>query len=85
VTPYLHQDQRHWQNSATFGREVATNTGSPETTAACAPGAVSALCSGPAADAFRIGQHAIGLLDRHGQTVPLSLPRRTADAALTSG
>ena len=49
------------------------------------PGAVAALRSGPAADAFRLGQDAIGLLDRHGRAVPLDLLRRSADAALTSG
>ena len=57
----------------------------PAITAACAPGAVTALRSGLAADAFRLGQDAIELLDRHGRTVPLELLRQTADAALTSG
>ena len=57
----------------------------PAVTAACAPGAVAALRSGPAAEAFRLGQDAIGLLDRHGQPVPLDLLRQSADAALTSG
>jgi tetratricopeptide (TPR) repeat protein len=58
----------------------------PEATAACAPSAVTALRSGPAPDAFRLGQDAIALLDRHGDTVPLALLRRTADAAaLTTG
>ena len=57
----------------------------PAVAAACAPGAVAALRSGPAADAVRLGQDAIGLLDRHGHTVPLDLLRQTADAALTSG
>ena len=51
----------------------------------CAPGAVAALRSGPAAEAFQLGQDAISLLDRHHQPVPLSLLRQTADAALTSG
>ena len=45
----------------------------PAVAAACAPGAVTALRSGPAADAFRLGQDAIELLDRHGRTVPLDL------------
>ena len=49
------------------------------------PGAVTALRAGPAADAFRLGQDAIELLDRHGRAVPLDLLRRSADAALTSG
>ncbi len=57
----------------------------PAVTAASAPGAVAALRSGPAAEAFRLGQEAISLLDRHHQPVPLQLLRRTADAALTSG
>jgi tetratricopeptide (TPR) repeat protein len=57
----------------------------PVVVAACAPGAVTALRSGPAADASRLGQDAIGLLDRHGRAVPLDLLRRSADAALTSG
>lgn len=41
--------------------------------------------SGPAAEAFQLGQDAIRLLDQHHQPVPLELLRRTADAALTSG
>ena len=57
----------------------------PAIVAACAPAAVTALRAGPAADAYRLGQDAIGLLDRHGQAVPLNLLRQTADAALTSG
>jgi hypothetical protein len=57
----------------------------PAITAACAPAAVTALRTGPAADAYRLGQDAIALLDRHGQGVPLNLLRRTADAAITSG
>jgi tetratricopeptide (TPR) repeat protein len=57
----------------------------PIVAAACAPGGVSELRDGPAADASRLGQDAIGLLDRHSRAVPLSLLRRTADAALTSG
>ena len=46
---------------------------------------MTSLRSGPAAGAFRLGQDAIDLLDRHGHPVPLELLRRTADAALTSG
>jgi hypothetical protein len=57
----------------------------PAVVAACAPGAVTALRSGPATDASRLGQDAIGMLDRHGRPVPLDLLRPTADAALTSG
>ena len=54
-------------------------------TAVCAPGAVTSLLDGPAAGAFRLGQDAIGLLDRHGMPVPLELLRQTANAAVTSG
>jgi len=57
----------------------------PAPVAACAADAVGALRSGPAADAFRLGQDAIGLLDRHSHPVPLFLLRQTAGAALTSG
>ena len=57
----------------------------PAVAAACGPGAVAALRAGPAAEAFRLGQDAVGLLDRHSQAVPLNLLRRTAAAALTSG
>ena len=57
----------------------------PAITAACAPGAVTSLRDGPAAGAFRLGQDAISLLDRHGMPVPLELLRQTADAAITSG
>ena len=57
----------------------------PAITAACAPGAVASLLDGPAAGAFRLGQDAIGLLDRHGRPVPLGLLRQTANAAVTSG
>ena len=64
---------------------LALLAGDPVVVAACAAGAVSALRRGPAADAFRLGQDAIGLLDRHGRAVPLDLLRRSADAALTSG
>ena len=57
----------------------------PAVVAACAPGAVTALRSGPAAGASRLGRDAIDLLDRHGRAVPLELLRWSADAALTSG
>ena len=50
----------------------------PAITAACAAGAVGRSARGPAAEAFRLGQDAIELLDRHGQPVPLDLLRRTA-------
>ena len=57
----------------------------PAVAAACGPGAVAALRVGPAAEAFRLGQDAVGLLDRHSRAVPLDLLRQTAAAALTSG
>ncbi len=57
----------------------------PAIVAACGPGAVAELRSGPADVAFRLGQAAIELLDRHGHHAPLSLLRQSADAALTSG
>ncbi len=57
----------------------------PAITAACGSGAVTALRDGTAAVAFRFGQDAIELLDRHGRSVPVSLLRHSADAALTSG
>ena len=65
--------------------QLALLADDPAVVAACAPGAVAALRSGPAAEAFRLGQDAIELLDRHGRTVPLDLLRQSADAALTSG
>jgi tetratricopeptide (TPR) repeat protein len=64
---------------------LALAADSAQVTAACAAGAVQALRSGPAAGAFRLGQDAIALLDRHSQPVPISLLRQVADAALTSG
>jgi tetratricopeptide (TPR) repeat protein len=76
------------------GRELALDlqlarlallAGDPAITAACGPGAVTALRAGPAADAFGLGKDAIGLLDHHRRPVPLELLRQTADAALTSG
>jgi tetratricopeptide (TPR) repeat protein len=57
----------------------------PEVIASTAAGAVTALRSGPAAEAFRLGQEALALLDRHGRPVPLSLLRLVAASALTSG
>ena len=45
----------------------------------------SHLRSGPAADAFKLGQDAIELLDRHAHKVPLDLLRKTAEAAFISG
>jgi tetratricopeptide (TPR) repeat protein len=65
--------------------QLALLADDPAVVAASAPGAVTALRSGPAAGAFRLGQDAIELLDRHGQPVPLQLLRQSADAALTSG
>ena len=65
--------------------QLALLADDPAITAASAPGAVTALRSGPADDAFRLGQDAVELLDRHGRTVPLDLLRQSADAALTSG
>jgi tetratricopeptide (TPR) repeat protein len=65
--------------------QLALLTYDPAVVAACAPGAVAALRSGPAADAARLGQDAIELLDRDGRAVPLELLRQSADAALTSG
>ena len=65
--------------------QLALLADDPAIVAACAPGAVTALRSGPAADASRLGQDAVELLDRHSQAVPLALLRRSADAALTSG
>ena len=65
--------------------QVALLADDPAVAAACAPGAVAALRRGPAADAFRLGQDAVELLDRHRRTVPLTLLRQSADAALTSG
>lgn len=57
----------------------------PAIVAACAASGVTALGDGPAADAFRLGQAAIDLLDGHDRAVPLALLRATAEAALTSG
>ncbi len=64
---------------------LALLAGEPEVLAVCAAGAVAGLRGGPASAAQRIGQDAIALLDRHDHPVPLTLLRRTADAALTSG
>ncbi|HZB31527.1 MAG TPA: CHAT domain-containing protein [Streptosporangiaceae bacterium] len=57
----------------------------PAIAAACAVGAVTSLRGGPAADASRLGQDAVDLLDRHGLAVPVDLLRQSADAAFTSG
>jgi tetratricopeptide (TPR) repeat protein len=57
----------------------------PAVVAACAADAVNGLREGPATEAFQLGQDAIGLLDRHGQPVPLGLLRQSAGTALTSG
>ena len=65
--------------------QLALLADDPAIAAACAPGAVTALRAGPAAEAFGLGQDAIGLLDHHHRPVPLELLRRSADAALTSG
>ncbi|MFF0022328.1 CHAT domain-containing protein, partial [Streptomyces sp. NPDC005496] len=57
----------------------------PAITADCATAAVDALRQGPASIAAELGHHAIALLDRHHQEVPLILLRAVADAAGTSG
>ena len=57
----------------------------PTVVAACAAGAVYQLRRGLAAEAFRLAQDAIELLDRHSRAVPLGLLQAAADAALTSG
>ncbi|WP_308285651.1 tetratricopeptide repeat protein [Actinoplanes hulinensis] len=64
---------------------IALHADTPQIVSACAAGAVAALRSGPAVDAFRLGREAIALLDRHRVAVPLLLLRRVADAAKTSG
>ncbi|MEU4475258.1 CHAT domain-containing protein, partial [Micromonospora sp. NPDC023888] len=64
---------------------IALHADNAQVTATCAADAVQALRSGPAADAFRLGQEAIALLDRHQHPVPVLLIRRVADAATTSG
>ena len=64
---------------------LALLAGDPAITATCAAGAVTALRTGPAADAFRLGQDAIALLGRYSRAVPLDLLRQAAAAALTSG
>ncbi|MEU1886336.1 tetratricopeptide repeat protein [Micromonospora rifamycinica] len=51
----------------------------------CGARAVVELHIGHAGDAFRFGEVAISLLDRHGAAVPLILLRAVADAAVTSG
>ncbi|RUL95210.1 tetratricopeptide repeat protein [Verrucosispora sp. FIM060022] len=57
----------------------------PMVVAACAARAVWALRAGRAVDAFRFGEEAIALLDRHHTPVPTFLLRQVADAARTSG
>ncbi|MEV7625662.1 tetratricopeptide repeat protein [Actinoplanes sp. NPDC089786] len=64
---------------------IALHADNPDVTAACATGAVEELRAGPAADALRLGQQAIILLDQHQHPVPILLLRRVADAAKTSG
>ncbi|MBB4752204.1 tetratricopeptide repeat protein [Actinoplanes lobatus] len=64
---------------------IALRADTPGIVAHCATGAVEALRSGPAVGAFRLGQEAIGLLDRHRVPVPSFLLRRVADAARISG
>ncbi|MEV6801552.1 tetratricopeptide repeat protein [Micromonospora rifamycinica] len=51
----------------------------------CGAGAVAELRHGHAGDAFRFGEEAVALLDRHHAAVPLLLLRMVADAAVTSG
>ncbi|GHJ09695.1 hypothetical protein TPA0907_40620 [Micromonospora humidisoli] len=53
--------------------------------AACSAGAVREVRAGHAGDAFRLGEEAIALLDRHRTVVPTHLLRVVADAAMTSG
>lgn len=65
--------------------QLALLADNPVVVAACAADAVTALRDGPAANASRLGQAAIELLDRYNQALPLELLRRTADAAITSG
>jgi len=65
--------------------QLALLADDPAVIAACAAAAVTALRSGPAADASQLGHNAVELLDRHGHAVPLTLLRLVADAAFTSG
>ncbi|GGN93709.1 hypothetical protein GCM10010112_82280 [Actinoplanes lobatus] len=83
-----------WGGAAELGREqemdlqltrLALLADAPRVIADCAAGAVVALRSGLAVDAFLLGQEAIMLLDRHETPVPLLLLRSVADAARTSG
>ncbi|MEU7619587.1 tetratricopeptide repeat protein [Micromonospora rifamycinica] len=53
--------------------------------AVCGAGAVAELRDGHAGDAFRFGEQAVALLDRHHAAVPARLLRMVADAAVTSG
>ncbi|GIE40872.1 SAV_2336 N-terminal domain-related protein [Actinoplanes lobatus] len=64
---------------------LALHADTPRIVADCATGAMEALWSGPAVDAFRLGQEAIALLDRHQVPLSLLLLRRVAGAAQTSG
>ncbi|GGN83953.1 hypothetical protein GCM10010112_62820 [Actinoplanes lobatus] len=64
---------------------IALHADTPDIVATCAARAVNALRSGPAIDAYRLGQTAIALLDQHRAPVPLLLLRWVADAAQTSG
>ncbi|MBO3743034.1 CHAT domain-containing protein [Actinoplanes flavus] len=64
---------------------IALRADTPHVVADCAPGAVTALRSGPAVHAFRLGEEAITLLDRHRAPVPLLLLRRVAEVAKVSG
>jgi tetratricopeptide (TPR) repeat protein/CHAT domain-containing protein len=57
----------------------------PTVAAACAAGSVMSLRSGPAAEAYRLGEEAIALLDGHDRAIPLDLLRHAANAALASG
>ncbi|WFE96819.1 tetratricopeptide repeat protein [Micromonospora sp. WMMD987] len=52
---------------------------------ACGAGAVRELRAGHAGDAFRLGDEAVALLDRHRAAVPTHLLLDVADAAVTSG
>ncbi|MBW6439300.1 CHAT domain-containing protein [Actinoplanes hulinensis] len=64
---------------------IALHADTPRVVADCAPGAVEALRSGSAVDAFRLGEEAITLLDGHQVPVPLLLLRWVAEVAKTSG
>ncbi|MBL6276126.1 tetratricopeptide repeat protein [Micromonospora fiedleri] len=57
----------------------------PMVVAACAAAAMLALRAGRAVEAYRFGEEAIALLDRHYTPVPPLLLCQVADAAFTSG